>query len=132
VASRLELFAQNVNAGMSDAEAARRAGYSESYSAKQAHIIRANAEKRGLLHTKATAERVRDAMEDVLAGDDEELRAMLAALRDKAKGGDVSALREVLDRLLGRPSQHVDVTSAGDSLTIPWPHYVTDDDDNVT
>jgi hypothetical protein len=47
---------------------------------------------------------------ELLAGTDiNELRAVWAKLLELAKGGDLPAIKEVLDRTLGRPVQAVDV-----------------------
>ncbi len=39
---------------------------------------------------------------------DKDLRAIINALVERAKGGDVAAAREVLNRLMGRPSTAID------------------------
>ena len=39
---------------------------------------------------------------------EEDLRAMIAALVEQAKGGDVVAARELFDRLVGRPAAATD------------------------
>jgi hypothetical protein len=42
-----------------------------------------------------------------------DLRAIIRALVSKAKQGDVPAAREILDRLIGKPKQAVDVATEG-------------------
>lgn len=45
--------------------------------------------------------RLRSALLDAVTDDD--LRAIVKVLVDRAKGGDLAAIREVLDRMVGRP-----------------------------
>lgn len=47
------------------------------------------------------AAKLRSALYEAVTDDD--LRAIVAKLVESAKGGDIAAAREVLDRLLGRP-----------------------------
>jgi len=41
------------------------------------------------------------------------------ALIDKAKTGDVPAIKEVFDRTLGKATEYIDVTSNGEALPTP-------------
>lgn len=43
---------------------------------------------------------------------------IVAALIEKAKRGDVLALREINDRVLGRATEHVDLTSGGNPIPL--------------
>ena len=40
---------------------------------------------------------------------DRDLRAILAAIVKKAKGGDLAAAREILDRLIGKPKSTIEI-----------------------
>lgn len=106
MSARLERWAAYVNGGMSDEAAAKEAGYRDTYSRQASVRIRPQAEALGLLRTAEAAATARDTMQDVL-GDPEAIRAVLGALLDKAKGGDVGAIREVLDRVIGKPTQGI-------------------------
>ena len=43
---------------------------------------------------------------------------IIAALIKKAKGGDILAIREVLDRALGKSKEQVDITSGGKPIPL--------------
>ena len=60
---------------------------------------------RGNPHAKRVAE-LRAMIRDAVTQDD--LKAVVGALIEKAKGGDVMAARELLDRLVGKPATAVD------------------------
>src|SRR5262245_35289336 len=49
----------------------------------------------------------------------EDIREVAAALLDKAKGGDVAAIKELLDRVMGRPTQALALSGPdGEQLTL--------------
>ena len=55
------------------------------------------------------ARRVADLRRSLLhAVSDDDLRQIIRVLVKKAKGGDIHAIREVLTRLIGRPSESMD------------------------
>jgi len=109
---RLQRWATLVNAGMADGAAARAAGYAES-TARNPGRIRALADRRGLLHSADAAALARDLIDEVLA-DPDTLRGILQSLARRATAGDIAAIREALDRLLGKPVQRQDVTTHED------------------
>jgi hypothetical protein len=47
-----------------------------------------------------------------------EKKPLIDALVAKAKTGDIPALREIVDRVLGRATESIDLTSGGDKLNI--------------
>ena len=65
---------------------------------------------------------ISEALEKVLNEEEDgmtALDAVLKALRNKAKKGDVRAIQELLDRAYGKSKQSVDVTSKGESIAPP-------------
>jgi hypothetical protein len=58
---------------------------------------------------------------------DDDLRAIIAKLVEMAKGGDLAAIRELLDRMLGKPLSAVAVAIAADSI-----NEVDDDSQNLS
>jgi hypothetical protein len=44
---------------------------------------------------------------------------LIRALIDKAKGGDIPALKEINDRVLGKSTESIDLTSKGNELKMP-------------
>ena len=59
----------------------------------------------------------RQASRDAVSMDD--FVAVIEALVEKAKGGDIRATQELLNRLLGKPDQSIDLTSEGEGIVIP-------------
>lgn len=59
----------------------------------------------------------RQALRDAVSMDD--FVAVISALVEKAKGGDIRATQELLNRLLGKPEQSIDLTSEGGGIVIP-------------
>jgi hypothetical protein len=61
-------------------------------------------------------------MEITEAGEDRKrLRTVARALLDKAEGGDVAAIKEVADRLDGKPAQsHEHSGEGGGPITLTW------------
>lgn len=55
---------------------------------------------------------------------------LIDALIKKGKEGDVKALSEILDRVLGRATQDIDITSGGQSFIIRPIYYNGDRSDN--
>ena len=49
-----------------------------------------------------------------------EKKAIIDALINKAKSGDVKALVDILNRTIGKPVEHVDHTSKGNELNISF------------
>ncbi len=47
----------------------------------------------------------------------DDIREIALSLISKAKGGDVTAVHELLNRVFGKAKQEVDVTSGGESIT---------------
>ena len=64
----------------------------------------------------AHVERLRGVLRD--ATTDADLRAVWRALLDKAKQGDVAAIREVLDRTTGKPSPVADDADGGERTVV--------------
>lgn len=54
----------------------------------------------------------------LLANDGEKARKLADALVDKAISGDVSASREVLDRMEGKPVQQIEGTGEGGAFVL--------------
>lgn len=46
-----------------------------------------------------------------------EKKPLIAALIKRGKAGDVSAIRDIFDRILGRAKESVDLTSGGEKIT---------------
>jgi len=89
---------------MADEPAAREAGYSDSYARQASVRIRPQAEAKGLVKTADIAALVLRIMHEELAVE-EELRKMFRVQMARAQAGDMSAIREILDRLIGKPVQ---------------------------
>jgi hypothetical protein len=64
-------------------------------------------------HGRRSAE-IRSALMRAVSDDD--VAAIIQALVQKAKSGDVAAAQTILDRLLGKPKVSVDVTKRDDTL----------------
>jgi hypothetical protein len=67
---------------------------------------------------------LRSALLDAVTPDD--LRAVVAALVDRAKGGDVAAARELLDRAIGKPPAVLGVVT--EPVPEPGGWVLTDED----
>ena len=67
-------------------------------------------------HTLAALEYRRTLIEEII----KEKLPIIRALIEKGKSGDVPALREINDRVVGRAEQLLDVTSGGEPLQICW------------
>lgn len=81
-------------------------------------FLRGNRGGPGNPHNKRVYE-LRKVLLDAVGDDD--LRAIVAALITQAKLGDTIAAREVLDRVLGKPKQSVEITGDGDPMdTRKW------------
>jgi len=59
----------------------------------------------------------RDALRDAVSMDD--FKAVIEKLVEKAKDGDIRATQELLNRILGKPDQSIDVTSEGAGIVVP-------------
>jgi len=60
------------------------------------------------------------------------LEKILRSLRDQAIEGNVRAIQEILDRIIGKPQQFIDHTSDGEKINIPIIKWVNgiDKDEN--
>lgn len=69
---------------------------------------------------------IRAALLDAVSLDD--LRAVVVAVVEKAKAGDVAAAREIFDRLMGKPTQDVrqEITGDGGPIILRWPEVILD------
>lgn len=56
-----------------------------------------------------------------------EKKAIIDALVDRAKGGDVKALIDVLNRVIGKPVEHVDHTTKGEQMDFVVVSYGKED-----
>jgi len=59
----------------------------------------------------------REALREAVSMDD--FKAVIEKLVEKAKDGDVRATQELLNRVLGKPDQSIDVTSEGAGIVVP-------------
>jgi ribosomal protein L18E len=55
-----------------------------------------------------------------LAQDRSRLRKLIRALMDKAESGDVSALKELADRVEGKSVQPIEGTAEDGAIVIKW------------
>ena len=63
-------------------------------------------------HNAAKGTLWRDALRMELAKDKKRIRRLIAALLDKGETGDVTALKEIADRLDGKPTQALEHSGA--------------------
>ncbi len=61
---------------------------------------------------------------------EEDIEELTTALLDKAKTGDIQALKEALDRAWGKAMQSIDHTTLGDKMQPVLVHFLGDEKDN--
>lgn len=72
-------------------------------------------------------------MMDASEEDGEPVKIKIArALRNKAYAGDVQAIKEIGDRIDGKPKQQTDITSNGKELTPLLVKFISDETDRNT
>jgi len=125
VTDKMVKFAGWVNRSDSPAEAARKAGYGPSEIQNAGRVVE-RCRRAGLLMSEEEAAAPLDIMRsEVTAADWERI---VAKAKQDAISGDRFARQWLSDYWLGKPTHHVDVTSDGKPLSVPWPSYVTNGD----
>lgn len=109
--TRLTAFASHVQAGHHAVQAARLAGYKESYATHHSHLLTRAARAAGLLPTPEEVRDIKRQVLDILRDEAVDVARSLAA---RAKKDDTPAAREVLARAVG---------------PVPKVHYVVDLDE---
>jgi len=109
---RLTAFAVYVNAGMSSAEAARRAGYAETTARDQSALLVERARRAGLLVKPDVIQDAVAIIEAALPDLAREIVAMGRGERPKHRA-QLDAIREAFDRARGKAVQRGEHTGAG-------------------
>lgn len=88
-----------------------------------------NGKPKGARHMSTLLEEaIRKVAEDTGTSEDQ---AIVRALIEKAKAGDIRAITEVWDRLEGKPKQQTDITSGGDKIVFVTPEIANKYNINV-
>lgn len=106
---KMARFANAVNRGVSPADAAREAGYSDASIRKASEIV-ARARRAGLILTVDEAREPLDLIRAAVSPAD--WTAIASRAVEQAKAGDAVARAWLTDRLIGKVTQPVDVRAA--------------------